>query len=81
MSDHREYVTCRENIQHCWGTGLHGTDHCQGEANCHAKLTAEDVQVIRQLHPAVSLGELATRYGVSKTNISYIVRRRTWQHV
>jgi hypothetical protein len=80
-STNLEYVTCRENIHHCWRTGLHGTDHCQGEANCQAKLTTEDVKVIRQLYPSVSLGKLATQYGVTKSNISCIVRRRTWKHV
>ena len=72
-----EYVTCRENIRHCWQTGLHGTDHCKGEANRQAKLTAEDVRVIRRLHPELSLGQLASLYGVTKANISSIVRRKT----
>lgn len=76
-----EYVTCRENIRHCWQTGLHGTRHCRGEANWRAKLTAEDVQVIRRLHPDVSMSQLAILYGVTKENISSIVRRKTWRHV
>ncbi len=76
-----EYVTCRENIRHCWQTGLHGSDHCKGESNRQAKLTAEDVRVIRRLHPELTLGQLATLYGVSRANISSIVLRKTWRHV
>ena len=76
-----EYVTCRENIHHCWQNGLHGTDHCRGAANVHAKLTTDDVQMIRHLYPGFSQGQLAALYGVSKANISMIVRRQTWRHV
>ena len=79
--DNLEYVTCRENIRHCWQAGSHGTNHCRGEANWRAKLTAEDVLVIRRLYPEVSIGQLAVLYGVTKENISLIVRRKTWQHV
>jgi len=76
-----EYVTCRENIRHCWRTGLHGTQHCRGEANNHAKLKVDDVKAIRELHPAASLRELAFLYGVTKSTISLIVRRKTWKHI
>jgi len=76
-----EYVTCAENIRHCWQNGLHGTAHCRGEANQRAKLTADDVRVIRRLYPEVSLGRLAALYGVTKTNVWSIVRKKTWQHV
>jgi len=76
-----EYVTCRENIRHCWRMGLHGTEHCRGAANRQAKLTEEDVRVIRRLYPDLSIGRLAALYGVTKTNISFIVRRKTWRHV
>ena len=76
-----EYMTCRENIHHCWRNGLHGVEHCRGAANCCAKLTEDDVRVIRQLHPSMCLSQLAGLYGISKTTVSSIVRRRTWRHV
>lgn len=76
-----EYVTCLDNIRHCWETGLHDADHCRGSANRLSKLSEDDVRTIRQLHPVASSSELASRFRVSKTNISYIVRRKTWQHV
>lgn len=53
-----------------------------GENNGLAKLTAEKVFAIRE-HAAggVTYKELARRYGVHRTNISLIVRRKTWRHI
>jgi hypothetical protein len=76
-----EYVTCRENIRHCWANGLHGTDHCRGEANNLAKLTGDDVRTIRRLHGELSARRLAAMFGVSVQNIAHIIRRKTWKHV
>lgn len=76
-----EYVSCQENIRHCWDTGLHGIDHCRGEANRQAKLTENAVRFIREAHPLVSLGQLATRLGVTKQAVAMVVKRRTWKHV
>lgn len=76
-----EYVSCRENIRHCWDTGLHGVEHCRGEANRQAKLTENAVRFIREAHPQVSLGELATTLGVTKQAVAMVVKRRTWKHV
>lgn len=75
-----EYVTCRENIRRCWKAGLHGVEHCRGEANNKAKLTEEDVRTIRAIYPARSLAELARTYGVTVANVSSVVRRKTWKH-
>jgi hypothetical protein len=55
----------------------------QGEAQHCAKLTEADVIEIRQLYAAgrVSQHELGPRFGVDHSNISLIVRRKTWAHV
>lgn len=71
-----------------WATGadnqadrlIHGTD-CFGEAHPRAKLTEADVRAIRQDFGRLNLTELADRHGVTKQNISFVVRRRTWPHV
>ena len=76
-----EYVTCRENIRHGWRNGLYSADHCRGERNPFAKLTASQVREIRTLASRMSLQELARRFGVGKTNIQYIIKRKTWKHV
>ncbi len=76
-----EYVTCQENIQHGWRTGLFSADHTRGENSHKAKLTEETVREIRRLRPVCSLSELARRFGVSKQNISQIAKGMTWRHV
>ncbi len=75
------YVTCAENIRHCWDIGLHGVDHCRGEANRQAKLTESTVRLIREAYPRVSLGQLAATLGVTKQAIVSVVKRQTWKHV
>jgi len=53
-----------------------------GERNHAAKLTEEQVLEIRRLHASGVTGTaLAERYGVSNTNISYIVKRKKWAHI
>lgn len=76
-----EYVSCRENIRHGWRVGLYRGDHARGELNCRAKLTEGDVRQIRALKPAMSLGKLARRFGLSTSAISQVVQGKTWRHV
>lgn len=54
----------------------------KGEDINTAKLTAEDVLVIRQRHKqGESQGALAKEFSVTQANISEIIRRRTWKHL
>jgi len=76
-----EYVSCQENIQHCWRTGLHGTKHCTGENSANARLTEGDVRVIRQVYPDQLLARLAKRFGISKQAVWHVVQRKTWTHI
>lgn len=76
-----EYVTCRENIRHCWENGLHGVEHCRGEASRLAKLTESNVRIIRREYPRQSLSQLAREFGVTKQAIWHIVKRKTWVHI
>jgi len=61
-----EYVTCSQNIRHGWATGLYRGDHCRGEKNQFAKLTADQVKQIRNLRCIASLSELARRNNGSR---------------
>jgi hypothetical protein len=59
----------------------HGTRR-QGEAVWLSKLKEAKVVEIRRLATeGCSARELADRFGVSKANITAIVRRRTWKHL
>lgn len=49
--------------------------------NFFCKLTADDVRLIRQLHPDLSYRVLARKFDVSKRAIESIVTRQTWRHV
>lgn len=59
----------------------HGTNPA-GSRNAMAKLKEHDIVHIRTF---VACGmtpeDLASRYGVHKTTIDYVVKRRTWKHV
>jgi hypothetical protein len=76
-----EYISCRENIRHCWQMGLHGVAHTRGETNVSSKLREADVLAIRAQYPSMSYAQLARKYRVTLQNIYSIVKRQTWRHV
>ena len=54
-----------------------------GERNASAKLTESQVREIRNLYGAggATFSAIAKKFGISKTNVSAIVKRRLWKHV
>jgi hypothetical protein len=65
------------------GSHLHKTSY-QGEHNGSAKLTAENVMQIRQLHSQqhpISLSKLALLFHVCRTTIKEVLNRKTWAHI
>jgi hypothetical protein len=51
-------------------------------SRCNSKLTEPDVLEIRRLRAeGVPIGEMASRFGVTKQNIQAIVSGRTWRHL
>lgn len=79
---------CRiENLR--WGTCLeneadkvrHGTNMI-GERHHAAKITDADVVAMRIAYQlGATLAEVGSRFGVHLSNVSLIVRRKTWGHV
>lgn len=62
---------------------LHGTRPL-GERHHGAKLSADDVRLIRSEAANGPLGTkalLAKHYGITKTTVSDICSRRSWQHI
>jgi len=54
----------------------------RGSQLSHAVLTEEDVREIRRKRAAgASLSELSERFGLAKSNICAIAKRRRWKHV
>jgi len=93
--DHRlinlEWCTYSENTLHAFATGLKTISEelrvqnrlrIQGSKNKFSKINEEDVCVIRDLHKKkLSTKEIGTLYGITATNVNYIVSRKTWKHV
>lgn len=49
---------------------------------CHlAKLTNDQVRIIRSMHPDQSFAAIAREFGVTPENISNIIKRKTWKNV
>lgn len=67
--------------KNCADKKRHGT-HQNGEKIGNSKLTAQKVRRIRRLCAAgKKQADVAAEYHVDKTNISCIVRRKTWRHI
>lgn len=78
--DNLELATQHENVQHAWRTGLSVSR--KGSAHPAAKINNLLVYAIRAL---AELGmpqeELARKVGISRTQVSGIVRRSSWSHL
>jgi len=53
----------------------------EGETSGMAKLTDDAVRDIRARAPYTKKTILAEEYGVSPSNIGFVVNRQTWKHV
>lgn len=71
-----EWVTKSENTQHAYNTGLK-VGMC-GEKHPMAKLTKEQVEEIRAIGKTQVLREIASKYGVGKSMIWYIINNKNW---
>ena len=72
-----EWSTKADNEKHAHATGLKTS---RGSSNGNAKLTAWNVQFIRE-HPAASLSELAQRFNCSRKTIRDVRTRKSWSHI
>lgn len=55
---------------------------CKGSRSPLSKLTESDVATIRALRAqGTTPADLARQYGVAPSNITQIIKRRTWRHV
>jgi hypothetical protein len=56
-------------------------DYNRGAQNGRAKLTEQDVIEIRRLANTISLGQIAAKFGVTRTAIRLIVNHTNWSSV
>ncbi len=75
-----EWVTCSQNTQHAYDTGLHSQ---VGSKNASSKLTEQDVIAIRKLYATgeYKQKELAVKFSTSNGNMCNIINRKVWLHV
>jgi|SRR5690606_9800838 len=75
-----EWSTSKENINHARENGLNNN---HGENHKDAKLTNEDVELIRELYKNKKYyqHELAKMYNVTQRVINCIVNYKTWKHI
>ena len=71
-----EWSSAGDNEKHAHATGLKTG---RGSANSNAKITAADVLAIRAATAAPA--DLAQLYGVSRSTIHSILKRKTWSHI
>jgi len=64
------------------GANLHPETHCKGEGMWSAKLTRDQVRVIRiEAQEGLSYAKLGRKYGISDVQIRRIVKRLAWKHI
>lgn len=73
-----EWCTPSENQRHAFKTGLNAPR--KGEKSNFSKLTSQDIKTIFQMRENGSTQkEIAKAVGCTSSNISYILRGKTWQ--
>lgn len=77
--DHLFVGTARDNMRDMFAKGRRRARALRGEESRFAKITEDRVRAI--LAAAGSHGQVASRYGVSKSLVSQIRRRVIWKHV
>ena len=82
MVSNLEWVSPKENVQHAYKTGLVDKRRFYGENNLMAKLSTEEVRLIREIyipnHRSNGTRGLAKRFGVDHMTISKITRNVSW---
>lgn len=83
--DHLIALTWEENMQDKVNKGRQNRSvpWSVGMLNANSKVTEEMVRIIRKLYSPgiVTLESIANRFGIDRTQVSNIVRRRQWKHV
>lgn len=80
---HLRLGTPTDNMQDAINKGRFKFRHPCGEANPHAKLTAEQVMAIRERKAAAAatIGRIGAEYGVSESTVKKICNGDLWPHV
>ena len=73
-----EWCTQSENEKHAFRIGLKSL---KGTKNTNSKLCNDEVIEIRRLHNnGISQKSIAKKFNIARSNVSFIVRNKTWKH-
>lgn len=76
--DNLEWCTSSENQKHAYRTGLQQSR--RGKKSNFSKLSEEDVKRVFELRKqGLTQKEIAEKVGCTRSNISYILNKKTWQ--
>lgn len=81
--DNLEWATSAENNKHAWENKLNQGYDKKGENHPSSKLTEKDVLTIRRMYSdgGYTYQKLADAYGVDKSMIGLIIKRKSWKHI
>lgn len=74
-----EWNTLKENIQHASKNGMMKGNRTPGSTRPYTKLNWQNVKEIRDLISIYNCRQIAELYGVSKSNIEFIINKHTWK--
>lgn len=81
-SNHLFLGSQKDNMRDCANKGRTVIPHVQGETVGNHKLDEDQVLHIRLLAAkGYSQRHIAAMFGVTHTNVGYVVRRKTWSHI
>ncbi len=64
------------------GLRKHPESILRGARNPRARLTEDQVRMIRQLHAeGIAVDDLATRYEIHRVTVEGIIQRKSWRHI
>jgi hypothetical protein len=75
--NHLEIGTHRDNMDDM----LNANRQASGIKCARSKLNDIQILEIRNLYPSHTISKIAKLYGVTQSNISAIIRKKTWKHI
>ena len=77
--EHLELGTNQDNMDDMWSRGR--GRRAVGIDSGMAKVTEAIVKAMRHEYKTSTLATIAVKYNISKSNVAFIVNRKTWKHV
>lgn len=79
MISNLEWCTGKHNVRHSY---LNGRNKPIGERNGASKIGEKDILEIRKLYKDGMLQrDIASKFSITQSNVSAIIRRKSWPHV